>query len=60
MLGGSGSRERDPGAEPGQRHPVLAYGALALRELELGELQRPFDFTTGLDRIGFEMLIVVG
>jgi len=41
----------------------IAYsrmGSLVLRELEFGELQRPFDFTTKLGRVGFEVLFVVG
>jgi proline iminopeptidase len=40
--------------------PYARMGSLALRELEFGELQRPFDFTTRLDRVPFQVLFVAG
>jgi hypothetical protein len=40
--------------------PFARMGALSIRELAFGELQRPFDFTPALDRVGFEVLFVAG
>lgn len=40
--------------------PFSRMGSLALRELEFGELQRPFDFTTRLERVGLEVLFIAG
>jgi proline iminopeptidase len=40
--------------------PVARMGALSIRELAFGELQRAFDFTTALDRVRFEVLFIAG
>jgi proline iminopeptidase len=40
--------------------PFARFGTLVKRELELQALEQPFDFTTRLDRVGFEVLFVAG
>jgi proline iminopeptidase len=45
---------------PEEQVPFARFGTLVKRELELRALEEPFDFTTMLDRVGFEVLFVAG